>query len=413
LVFRARILSCRALPVAFAADASSRKRQIAGDLGGCTDTRFARSIHSAAALAAIDRERRMHDASRVLGSFLWSTGVALALTAGTGACPGDRVEVLHLLPAQRQACTAQQGICRGCSAGYGGKLKITVLAAGELPYKAADVVKAVATNQVQVGDVAVGFAAGDVPELNVLGLPFLCTSYAQFDKAIPMVAPVANDVLKKKFNVDTVIHWTMPPQNLWANKPLKTIDDLKGMKVRAWNPEQVDMMKALGGSAMSITSAEVIPALERKVIDGAITSALSASDWRAYEIVKTGYMLNMTMGHQVMMVNGEALAKLPADVRQTFLAKAAEWAPKYRTMSETGDKDARANLVANKVSLVEPTAADLKKAQELMRPSWDQWAAKYGARASRCSTARRRPAERPSRHLDRMPAAKVAGIPPA
>src|SRR4051812_19150741 len=70
----------------------------------------------------------------------------------------------------------------------GGRLKITVLAAGELPYKAPDVVKAVGSDQVQMGDVAVGFASGDVPELNVLSLPFLCTTYDQFDKAIPAVS---------------------------------------------------------------------------------------------------------------------------------------------------------------------------------------------------------------------------------
>ncbi|MBA3507457.1 MAG: TRAP transporter substrate-binding protein DctP [Betaproteobacteria bacterium] len=261
----------------------------------------------------------------------------------------------------------------------GGKLKITVFAAGELPYKAADVLKAVATNQVQMGDVAVGFAAGDVPELNVLSLPFLCTSYDQFEKAIPAVQSTANDVLKRKFGIDVAMHWTMPPQNLWLNKPVKGIDDLKGMKVRSWNPEQVEMMRAFGGSAVSITSAEVVPALERRIIDGAITSAFSASDWRAYEIVKTGYMLNMTMGHQVMMVNAAELAKLPADVRQIFVAKAAEWAPKYRKMSEEGDQGARDNLRANKVTLVEPSAADRTKAQQLMRPSWDQWAQKNGA----------------------------------
>ena len=141
----------------------------------------------------------------------------------------------------------------------------------------------------------------------------------------------------------------MPPQNMWLNKPV-AIDDLKGMKVRAWNPEQVDMMRALGGSAVSITSAEVIPAFERRVIDGAITSALSASDWRAYEIVKTGYMLNLTMGHQVMMVNGGTRRSCRRRA-PTFLAKAAEWSPKYRQMSEEGDTAARANLVANKVSL--------------------------------------------------------------
>lgn len=261
----------------------------------------------------------------------------------------------------------------------GGKLKITVFAAGELPYKAADVVRAVATNQVQMGDVAVGFAAGDVPELNVLALPFLCTSYEHFEKVLPVVQPVANDVLKKKFGIDVAMHWTMPPQNLWLNKSVKGIDDLKGMKIRSWNPEQVEMMRALGGSAVSITSAEVVPALERRIIDGAITSAFSASDWRAYEIVKTGYMLNMTMGHQVMMVNAAELAKLPAEVRQTFMAKAAEWAPRYRKMSEDGDQAARENLRSNKVTLLEPSSADRTRAQQLMRASWDQWAQRNGA----------------------------------
>ena len=260
-----------------------------------------------------------------------------------------------------------------------GRLKITVFAAGELPYKAPDVVKAVATNQVQMGDVAVGFASGDAPDLNVLSLPFMCTSYEQFDKALAVVKPVADDQLAKKFGLTAVIHWTMPPQNFWLSKPVAKIDDFKGVKVRTWNPEQVEMMKALGGSAVSITSAEVIPALERKVIDGAITSALSASDWRAYELVKTGYMVNMTMGHQVMLVNNAELAKLPADVRQTLVAKAAEWTPKYRAMSEGGEQEARANLTTNKVALVEPSADDRAKARTMMRPMWDAWADKHGA----------------------------------
>lgn len=260
-----------------------------------------------------------------------------------------------------------------------GRLKITVLAGGELPYKAPDVVKAIATDQVQMGDVAIGFASGDVPELNVLQLPFLCTSYAEFEKALPAVAPVVSETLQKKFGVTTLMQWTMPPQNFWLNRPVKSLDDLKGMKVRAWNPEQVEMMKALNGSAVSITSAEVIPALERHIIDGAITSAFSASDWHAYDIVKTGYMVNMTMGHQVMMVNSGELQKLPSEVRSVLLAKAREWSPRYEKMSQDGDQAARKNLVANKVTLVDPTPADLQRARSMMRPMWDQWAQKHGS----------------------------------
>ncbi len=320
----------------------------------------------------------MHDAIRI-PTLLRGAVVALTLTATAAYGQATEWKFFTYFPPNDKPAQLNKQFAEDVAKATGGKLKITVLAAGELPYKAADVVKAVATNQVQMGDVAVGFAAGDVPDLNVLGLPFLCTSYDQFDRALPAVAAIADEQFGKKFGVTVGMNWTMPPQNFWLNRPVAKLDDLKGMKVRAWNPEQVEMMKLLNGSAISITSAEVIPALERKIIDGAITSALSANDWKAYEIVKTGYMVNMTMGHQVMLVNSAELAKLPPDVRATLQAKMKEYAPRYRTMSEEGDQAARRNLAANKVALVEPSADDRKRAQAIMRPMWDAWAAKHGA----------------------------------
>jgi TRAP-type C4-dicarboxylate transport system substrate-binding protein len=311
----------------------------------------------------------------------WTIACAFAaalLAAPAGAQSTMEWKFFTYFPVNDKPAQLNRAFAEEVTKATNGRLKIIVFAAGELPYKAPDVMRAVSTNQVQVGDVAVGFASGDVPELNVLSLPFLCTTYDAFDKAIPAVRKVADDVLQKKFGITALMHWTMPPQNFWLNRPVARLGDLKGLKVRAWNPEQVEMMKLLGGSAVSITSAEVIPALERKVIDGAITSALSANDWRAYEIVRSGYMVNMTMGHQVMMVNSTELQKLPADVRDIFLAKAREWEPKYRQMSEEGDKTARTNLQANKVNLVTPTPEDRTSAQSVMRPMWDAWAAKNG-----------------------------------
>jgi TRAP-type C4-dicarboxylate transport system substrate-binding protein len=306
-------------------------------------------------------------------------GMSLAIAAGVAWAQGaTEWKFFTYFPVNDKPAQLNRAFAEDVGKATGGRLKITVLAAGELPYKAPDVVRAVGSDQVQMGDVAVGFASGDVPELNVLSLPFLCTTYDQFDKAIPAVQKVADEELQKKFGVTVGMHWTMPPQNFWLNRPVAHVEDLKGLKVRAWNPEQVEMMKLLGGSAVSITSAEVIPALERKVIDGAITSALSANDWRAFEIVRTGYMVNMTMGHQIMMVNTAELNKLPADVRSTLLAKMKEWAPKYEQMSQQGDLEARKNLAANKVTMVEPTADDVRHTRGLMRPMWDAWAKKYG-----------------------------------
>ena len=228
----------------------------------------------------------------------------------------------------------------------GGKLKITVFSSGELPYKASDVLRTVASNQVEIGDVALGFVAGDVPELNAFAMPFACTSIDKFyDAAIPAVSKTVDNVLSQRFKTASVMHWTMPPQQLWLVKVVDNLDGLKGLKVRSWNREQAEVMRLVGGSGVTINPAEVIPSLQRRVVDGAFTAAVPALDWKINEVASFGYLLNLTLSHQAVTVNEAALAKLPEDVRKIFLDKAKEWAPKYRSEMIEADAAARKTLV--------------------------------------------------------------------
>ena len=261
----------------------------------------------------------------------------------------------------------------------GGRLKISVFAAGELPYKASDVLRVVAGNQIQIGDVALGFVAGDVPELNALSMPFSCTSVDKFyDKAVPAVGPVVSKVLLDKFKVNPVMHWSMPPQQLWLAKPVAGIDGLRNLKVRSWNREQAEMMRLVGGSGVTITPAEVVPALQRGVVDGAFTAAVPALDWKFNEVTKFGFMFNLTLAHQVMAVNQAALDQLPADVRTIFLAKAKEWVPRYRSEIIKADIDARKILVEKGMTLRDATPDEEKKLRAVTQPIADEWAAKTG-----------------------------------
>lgn len=268
-----------------------------------------------------------------------------------------------------------------------GRLKINVFSSGELPYKAADVLRAVATDQVQMGDVALGFVAGDVPELNAFAMPFACTSMDKFyDKAAPAVAADIDGVLSRKFKTRSIMQWVMPPQQLWLVKPVTGIDGLKNLKVRSWNREQADVMKLLGGSGVTITPAEVIPALQRGVVDGAFTAAVPALDWKFNEVTKMGYMINLTLAHQVMVVNEQALGKLPVDLRQVLLDKSREWTPKYRQSLLDSDKAARKTLVEKGVTLLDPTPQEMEKLREMTRPMWAEWSTKNGALAQRMLT---------------------------
>jgi TRAP-type C4-dicarboxylate transport system substrate-binding protein len=242
------------------------------------------------------------------------------------------------------------------------------------------VLRTVASNQVEIGDVALGFVAGDVPELNAFAMPFACTSIDKFyDAAIPAVSKTVDGVLSQRFKTASVMHWTMPPQQLWLVKPVDGLDGLKGLKVRAWNREQAEVMRLVGGSGVTINPAEVIPSLQRRVVDGAFTAAVPALDWKINEVAAFGYLLNLTLSHQAVAVNEAALAKLPEDVRKAFLDTARAWAPKYRADMIAADAAARKTLVERGMKLREATAEETARLRALTRPIWDEWSGKQGA----------------------------------
>lgn len=310
-----------------------------------------------------------------------AAAVIAASALGVASAPAAEVEWKYYtyFAANDKPTALHRAFAEDVGKATGGRLKITVFSSGELPYKASDVLRIVAGNQVEIGDVALGFVAGDVPELNALSMPFSCTSMDRFyDKAVPVVAGTVEKVMLAKFKTNPVMHWVMPPQQLWLAKPVSGIEGLRNLKVRSWNREQAELMRLVGGSGVTITPAEVIPALQRGVVDGAFTAAVPALDWKFHEVTKFGYMLNLTLAHQVVAVNQAALDRLPADLRAAFLAKAKEWAPRYRTELIAADKAARKALTEKGMTLRDATPEETAKLREITKPIAEAWAEKAG-----------------------------------
>lgn len=259
-----------------------------------------------------------------------------------------------------------------------GRLKIEVFPAGELPYKNSDVLRALATQQIDIADLAIGPVAGDVPELNVFVLPFICTSMEQFYKAAGPALEIIDKRLTDKFKVRGLAAWTMPPQQIWLKTPVDGIANLKGRKIRTWNRTQVEMLDLFGANGVAITPAEVIPALERGVVDGAITAAIPAYDWKFYEVLKVGYMLNFTMTDQVIAVNQASFDALPPDLKEVITGRARVWQDGFRKEITAAAETAATKLKEAGMTLEEPSAADFATARETTRPMWETWAKENG-----------------------------------
>jgi TRAP-type C4-dicarboxylate transport system substrate-binding protein len=310
----------------------------------------------------------------------WAVAALAAVSWGDAQAADVSWKFYTYFAANDKPTTLHRAFAKDVETATNGRLKITVFSSGELPYKAADVLRVVATRQVEMGDVAFGFVAGDVPELNALSMPFSCTSMDKFYETLaPAIEKPIDDVLEAKFKSTSIMQWVMPPQQLWLAKPVSGIEGLKNLKVRSWNREQAEMMRLAGGSGVTITPAEVIPALQRGVVDGAFTAAVPALDWKFNEVTKFGYMVNLTLAHQAIVVNQAALQALPEDLRKTLLAKTEEWAPKYRAELIAADRDARKTLTEKGMTLRDTTPEEVARLRELTKPIAEEWAAKAGA----------------------------------
>jgi tripartite ATP-independent transporter DctP family solute receptor len=109
-----------------------------------------------------------------------------------------------------------------------------------------------------------------IPEMGVLGVPYLMTSSAQLNKvATGSVGKQLEALLIKDANMRVLGYFERGPRNVTANKPIRTPGDMSGFVIRVpASPITVAAMEALGAKPTPMAFAEVFTALQQKTIDG-------------------------------------------------------------------------------------------------------------------------------------------------
>lgn len=121
-----------------------------------------------------------------------------------------------------------------------------------------------------------------------------------------------------KFNVKVIHAGTISMEIfMWAKKPLRTIDDFKGIKMRMM-PLMGHVLSAKGFSVVFLPAAEILPALERGVIDAAEYSVPIFDLKAGYGDVCKYYHypgIHQPTGQPELLVNKEVWKKLPDDLK--------------------------------------------------------------------------------------------------
>jgi TRAP-type C4-dicarboxylate transport system substrate-binding protein len=132
--------------------------------------------------------------------------------------------------------------------------------------------------------------------------------------------PEMQKVMKERHGATILATFPFPEQVFYCRGDIKSIDDLKGKKVRVQGTSQGDFVSALGGSGVTIAFGEVVPALEKGVVDCGITGTMPGYKAKWTEVTNTLFRLPVGYTIGIWVVNLNVWNKLSRDT-QAFIER--------------------------------------------------------------------------------------------
>lgn len=193
--------------------------------------------------------------------------------------------------------------------------------------------------------------------------------------------------LYKKFPVafeefkDVKFLWgiSIPPSNLHTRTPVRTLADVKGMKLRAPRGA-VDWIKAIGAVPVSLSSHEIFEAIQKGIVNGATISNDALKDWRLADVTKYTTEFGLYGGGFYVIMNKKVWNSLPPDV-QNVIDGLREWgetehAKRFDAAAAAGKEYA----LKKGHTFISPSQEEKQQFYDALKPVYEAWVTKMEAK---------------------------------
>jgi TRAP-type C4-dicarboxylate transport system substrate-binding protein len=305
---------------------------------------------------------------------------ASAATTSSAAPPAN---VIELKVANFQATTAMTNEMltvwgKEIEKESNGRVKFTIYAGGVL-IPANDTYEGVVNGIADIGLSMAGYTVGRFSLSEVVALPGLnLTGFGTMHSSkVLMDLWDKFPEIRAQYN-DTHVLWVNGElyRELISTKPLKTLDDLKGKKLRVPGSESA-YVTAVGGIPVNLTGGEVYEALQRGVIDGNFHPWEAIVSYKLYEVAKYATMTSINNGGVFMMaMNKKKWDSLPADIQKIIDDHSGRYGALniQATMREAAEQKYYDQIVnVQKIPVYQFSEADKLKLTELEKPAVEKW----------------------------------------
>jgi tripartite ATP-independent transporter DctP family solute receptor len=255
----------------------------------------------------------------------------------------------------------------------GGKDKVKVFSDGSLGSEK-DTVEQVKIGALDMVRVSTAAFHGIVPESMIPSLPFLFRDIKHFRST--MYGAQGDKILAAfdKAGFVGLALYESGARSIYAKKPIKTLADMKGLKIRVQPSDLwVNLIKATGASPTPMPLAEVYTGLKTGLLDAAENNIPSYEEARHYESAPIYSETLHVMSPEVLVFSKKVWDTLSPQEQAALRKAAKDSVPYYTGLWDAKEKEARANVLKAGAKIVPAAEIDRKAFVEAEKPVWAQY----------------------------------------
>lgn len=259
---------------------------------------------------------------------------AIVMTALVSWWPGDAaaaditLSYANFPPAPTFPCIQMERWASEVEKRTGGKVDVQTYPGSTL-LGAKNMWSGVIQGQADIGCISLAYQPGVFPMMSVFEQPVGFTGASSASQALWELFVKRDPQEFKKVKVLTL--FTSAPSNIMCKVPVKSLDELKGMEIRASGGAS-RVLELLGATPVSMPASETPEALQKGLIKGVLSSFDWLKDFNFAEHLRYETVTNFVVYPFAVIMNRDSYAALPDDVKKILDdlgAEQAAWTGNY------------------------------------------------------------------------------------
>jgi TRAP-type C4-dicarboxylate transport system substrate-binding protein len=304
--------------------------------------------------------------------------LVLLLAAGVAHAQSLVWSMANEYPATSIQGEADARFAREVSERSGGRIQIAHHYDAASGLRSKDMVEAIGRGAVPIGNTYMGALGALDPLFLLPSLPFLATTPEQAQALAGIARPLYERALARH-NQTLLFLSPWPAAGLWANKPIASVEALKGLRVRTADANGVVAFNAAGAVPVQISFADAIPQLKAGQLDAVLSSGDGGAGARLMEALKHFTQIDYAVTMSMVTLNADTWRALDAGLQKAVLEAAAATEARQWEVMKTRVAANVVQMRAAGVTITTELSPDYRRALRVAgQAAVDEWAQKMG-----------------------------------